>query len=278
MTATQLAGFTTLSGVKGVQLVDGGVVDLVAFAAQGGVNLTFGDQAGYTLRGGDAADSISDSLGNDQLVGGGGDDRLTTASGIDTLSGGAGNDTLIVSGKSTVLDTFDGGAGVNTLEIQGQDVDISGATLLNITSIAANSSSLALTEAQFNTYQNNITGSALLILKMTQSGSADMQGLPTNFIGISGTEGDDTITGGSGNDLLVGAGGNDSLFGGEGNDRLVSGAGTDALSGGAGDDVLVSNEKSVVFDQLSGGLGSDTLVVANGWRGTCLSMVQRISS
>ena len=42
---------TAQSDYIGVRLVGGGTVDLASFAAKGGVNLSFGDSAGYTIIG-----------------------------------------------------------------------------------------------------------------------------------------------------------------------------------------------------------------------------------
>lgn len=264
MTAAQLAGFTQLVNLRGVQLVGGGTVDPAAFAAKGGVNLSYGDTAGYTIVGSAGADTLTDSMGDDAMNGGTGADSLTVSSGVDTVQGGAGDDVITLSGKGTVTDVIDGGDGIDTLRISGGDVDLSGATISNIEKIEANSASLALTEAQYLQYGAMLAGPAGLILKMTEPGQADMAQLAKDFVGVRGTSGDDTILGGSANDLLVADAGNDAVDGGAGNDRLVGGMGFDSLSGGAGDDILSFAGVVTPLGVMDGGSGTDTLLVSDG--------------
>ena len=264
MTAAQLAGFAQLVNVRGVQLVGGGTVDPAAFAAKGGVNLSYGDTAGYTIVGTAGADTLTDSMGNDTMNGGMAADSLTVTGGVDTVQGGAGDDVITLSGKGTVTDVVDGGDGIDTLRISGGDVDLSGAKISNIEKIEANSASLALTEAQYLQYGAMLTGPAGLILKMTEPGQADMAQLAKDFVGVRGTGGDDTLLGGSANDLLVADAGNDSLDGGAGNDRLVGGMGFDSLSGGAGDDILSFAGVVTPLGAVDGGSGTDTLLVSDG--------------
>jgi Ca2+-binding RTX toxin-like protein len=150
---------------------------------------------------------------------------------------------------------------VDTLRVTGGDVDLSTATLIDIEKLEANSASLALTLAQYQQFAGNLTGSAGLVLKMTQSGLADVSALPAGFIGIRGTSGADTLLGGQGNDLLVGDAGDDELIGGAGNDKLITLSGNDVLRAGDGDDTLLVYGKSASFDLLDGGRGVDTLTV-----------------
>lgn len=279
MTATQLAGFSQLVGVKGVRLVGGGTVDLGAFAAKGGVNLSFGDAAGYTIVGTAGADNLADTAGNDLIQAGAGADTITLTQGADTVAAGAGDDLILVSGKTESKDVIDGGEGTDTLRITGGDVDLSGITLTNVERIEANSASLALTQAQFDQFQGAITGSAGLILKMTTPGAASMSGLPPSFVGVRGTDSSDSITGSTGADLLVAGGGDDVVQGfagadrislgdgadtgegSDGNDAIDGQAGADSLAGGAGRDTLQGGEGD---DTLSGGLGDDTIVGGAG--------------
>jgi Ca2+-binding RTX toxin-like protein len=111
-------------------------------------------------------------------------------------------------------------------------------------------------------------------------------GGPTSnaVIGLTGTEGNDTIVGLAadeqiqglgGDDVLVGAAGNDTILGGAGNDILYAGSGlvvgdvppptgpTDSniLFGGAGDDYLNGDEG---IDVLSGDDGNDIIQDDNG--------------
>ncbi|WP_445779101.1 calcium-binding protein, partial [Shewanella sp.] len=281
VTAAQLSDASTLSGgnfvVKG-----GGVVDLSALALIDGAKLAFAGDEAFDISGRAGVDTIITFGGNDTIVTGAGNDNISAGGGVDSIDAGAGDDLITLSGKSNVLDVIDGGSGVNTLRVTGADVDLSAASLLNIQKIEANSSSLALTQAQYDTYKLNLTGSAGLVLKMTTAGTANVASLPSGFVGIRGTEGADTLQGGvaadvlvgdGGDDQITGAGGNDSIsggagrdaiYGGSGDDLLISGSGTDALYGGDGSDELRVTDKLVVSDFLSGGAGVDVLTVTDG--------------
>ena len=195
---------------------------------------------------------------------GDGADVITAGAGQDTVDAGAGNDVVVISGESIVLDNLDGGDGSDTLRVLGGAVDLSNATIINFELLQANSTSIALTQAQFDAFSGNINGSSGLILKMETAGTANVDDLSDGFIGIRGTSGDDTITGSALSDLLVGDGGNDSLIGGAGNDRLVTTGGVDNVSGGSGDDTLEVSDKLISTDTLDGGEGTDTLIVHDG--------------
>jgi Ca2+-binding RTX toxin-like protein/subtilisin-like proprotein convertase family protein len=263
LTAAQAAALPTLTGANFV-IKGGGSVNLGASTLTDGATLTVtGDQA-WNITGTDGANRIVTYGGNDTIAAGAGKDTIESGSGVDQIDAGAGDDLIIVSGKTEVLDVIDGGEGTDTLRITGGDVDLSGVTLSNVERIEANSSSLALTEAQFNQFQGAITGTAGLILKMTAPGQAAMADLPAGFVGIRGSAGADTLLGGDGADLLVGDLGDDSILGGGGNDRLVTGGGVDTVSGGDGNDTLLVTGKSLVGDRLDGGAGTDTLTVQNG--------------
>jgi Ca2+-binding RTX toxin-like protein len=267
MTAAQLAGFNQLVNIRGVQLVGGGVVDLAAFTAKGGVNLTYGDTLGYTLLGSTTNDVLTDTLGNDQIQGGLGNDQLTTQAGTDTVAGGDGNDTLIVSGKTAVLDSLDGGSGIDTLRIAGANVDLSGATITNIEAIEVSAQSISMTAQQWQDYGSKLTrvaGAATdYILTVTNAGTSSLA-VDSTYVGLTGTAGDDVLIGNDGNNILVGGAGNDQLIGNAGDDRLVTSSGIDTLNGGAGNDTLVITDKILVNDQLIGGAGTDTLQVSDG--------------
>ena len=262
ITAAQLAGFSQLSNIRGVQLVGGGSVDLTAFAAKGGVNLSFGDAAGYKLIGTAGNDVLADTLGNDQLQGGIGNDQLTTHTGTDTLTGGDGNDTLVVSGKTAVLDSFDGGAGTDTLRIEGGDVDLSRAAITGIEKIEVASSSLSLTEAQWQSLGSIIHrlpgAQTTYLVNMETAGTQTLED-GSLYSGITGTNGDDILTGNAADNILVGGAGSDELIGNAGNDRLVAGAGNDTLRGGDGDDILTDLPGST-GGLIDGGAGTDTFV------------------
>jgi Ca2+-binding RTX toxin-like protein/subtilisin-like proprotein convertase family protein len=258
ISAAQLTSITTLSGANFV-VKGGGAVDLGAITLTAGATLALSGDVAYTITGTTAGDSITTLGGSDVINAGDGNDSISTGAGADRINAGTGDDLIILSGKASITDHIDGGAGTDTLRITGTDVDLSGATLAGVEKIEANSSSLALTQAQYDQYQGNITGPAGLILKMTVPGSADMGSLSSAFVGVRGTSGDDNLQGGAKADLLVGDAGDDAISGGAGNDRLVGGAGNDTLRGGEGDDTLTDlpGSNGGVID---GGAGFDTFV------------------
>jgi Ca2+-binding RTX toxin-like protein/subtilisin-like proprotein convertase family protein len=262
-TAAQLAQFNTIDGAK-IFVKGGGTVDLSQITLLNGATVEFADDENVTFTGTQQGDVITTQGGDDGIDAGEGADVITAGAGTDTVNAGDGNDVVVISGESIVLDNLDGGNGSDTLRVLGGAIDLSGATITNFELMQANSTSIALTQTQFDNFNGNISGSAGLILKMEQAGIANVDDLSDGFIGIRGTAGDDTINGSSGADLLVGDAGNDTITGGDGNDRLVTTAGQDSLDAGAGDDILEVTDKSVSTDALDGGEGSDTLIVHDG--------------
>ena len=107
-----------------------------------------------------------------------GNDVIYLGAGKATVQGGDGDDMIVVTDRSEVQDVIDGGAGIDILRITDGDVDISAATLSNLERIEANSSSLTLTQTQFDQLQSLITGSAGLVLKMASPGKLSLDGRP----------------------------------------------------------------------------------------------------
>jgi Ca2+-binding RTX toxin-like protein/subtilisin-like proprotein convertase family protein len=256
MTAEQLAGFSRLENVRGLQLVGGGTIDLAAFTAKGGVNLTFGDNAGYTLLGSPASEAINDTLGDDSLLAGEGNDQITSRSGVDRILGAAGNDIIILSGKGIVRDQIEGGEGSDTLRLEGDIVDLSQATISGIETIQVAAKSLSMTQAQWDTFggilQKAPGASVSYGLTMTEAGTQSLSD-SSAFAAITGTAGADNLTGNGTANTLVGNDGHDVINGGAGDDRLLGGAGDDRLTGGAGSDAI------------DGGAGIDTAVFEDNY-------------
>ena len=263
LTAVQLAQLTSLSGASFV-VKGGGAVNLGAVTLTDGATLALSGDSAYTVTGTSNGDLITSFGGADQITAGDGKDTISGGAGVDNIDVGAGDDLIIISGKSALLDVIAGGDGVDTLRITGGDVDLSGATLTGIDKIEANSASLALTQSQYDQYHANLSGAAGLILKMTSAGQTDVANLPTGFIGVRGSEGNDTLTGGAGADLLVGDAGDDLLLGNAGNDRLVGGAGSDTLRGGEGADAFSFDNVNSPIGLIDGGAGVDRLVLSDG--------------
>ncbi len=77
----------------------------------------------------------------------------------------------------------------------------------------------------------------------------------TDYGGIFGPSGNDTIYGYSGDDIINSGSGNDIIYGGDDDDAINGGAGDDTIYGGDGDDTL---EGGVGDDLVFGGAGNDT--------------------
>ncbi|MBT4178406.1 MAG: hypothetical protein HOE02_09005, partial [Candidatus Marinimicrobia bacterium] len=279
ITAQQLAGLSELSGAK-VVVKGGGSIDLSSVNLTNGATLTLSGNENFNITGTDADDIVTTYAGNDTIVTGAGDDTVSPGAGVDTISTGAGDDTIIISNTSTVLDSIDAGAGTDTLRVTGNDIDLSSADLSGIEILQANSQSLALTQAQYDLYKDNLTGSADLVLKLTEASTSSVADLPDGFVGIRGSAGNDNLTGSDNDDILVGDAGNDILTGGAGDDRLVGGEGTDTLSGGVGDDSL-TDLPGTQGGSIDGGEGFDTFTTnANDPRidGLTFTSIERITS
>ncbi|WP_425410224.1 calcium-binding protein [Hyphococcus sp.] len=216
----------------------GGTLDLV------GVENIIATQAG---------DSIGGSAADNTLLGGGGGDLLSGLGGVDVIDGGADNDTI--SGGFGD-DTLNGGAGDDTIGGDaGRDSIIGGDG--------------ADTLHGFGSHDTLLGG----------DGNDDLRGgFGRDLIGGSagndvgrGFEGEDRLFGGGGNDTLVGNDGDDSLTGGGGVDRLRGDAGDDTLNGrfgddsvtgGAGDDLFQFRQGHAndVYDDFVAGAGTDDVI------------------
>ena len=250
LSAQQLAALSATTGLGPVAIVGGGAIDMGHLDAIGVKAWRIADQGNYQITGSANADS------------------LTLSGGILTAAMGLGNDSIVIDGKSLVKDTIDGGAGFDTLFLRSGDVDLSGATLINIESIQAQSATLTMTDTQWQTLGSLVVKPAgsptQYNLKITTPDLRTELAADSVFRGLTGTDGDDHLVANASGSILIGGSGNDRLDGGTGSDRLVTGAGTDSMYGGAGDDILVVSGKTTVRDVLDGGAGRDTLVVADG--------------
>jgi Ca2+-binding RTX toxin-like protein len=249
LSTSQIAEFTSTSGLPALAIVGGGSIDLAHLSAIGITTWRIGDGADYSLTG--------TGLG----------DTVTVGSGKITLNLGDGNDEIIIDSKPLVTDVLDGGAGTDTLTIRGTDVDLSGATLSNIEAIKVSSQSLSMTDTQWQALGGIVSrvagANTGYILSVTTPGTTTLAA-DSPYVGLTGSSGDDRLIGNAGDNILVGGVGSDVLTGNAGKDRLVTGDGVDTLSGGDGDDTLVVTGKTTVRDQLSGDAGTDTLQVSDG--------------
>ena len=73
-----------------------------------------------------------------------------------------------------------------------------------------------------------------------------MRSTNTRDVGVSGSDGADTIYGGFGSDTLIGNKGADTIYGNAGDDEIRGGAGADQLYGGLGADTFVVDDTDEV--------------------------------
>ena len=177
---------------------------------------------------GSGNDALSTASGNAYFDGGAGNDTLSGGTGADTLIGGAGNDLITLSAGDDVLD---GGEGID---------------VLNLSSVTD-----ALTIDLSGSWQGTLT--------LTNLGTNTV----SNFEGVIGGTGDDSITGTSGDDIIGGGDGTDTLDGGDGNDTLTFANETSAvtvdLGAGTVTDAYSNSETITGFETVIGGSGADRL-------------------
>jgi Ca2+-binding RTX toxin-like protein len=270
-------GADTLVGFVGA----GGGVYLRGEAGNDRISL-IGSIGGYA-EGGQDADTISGSTGDDQLYGGAGADSISAGSGndlvgddvwswgwpysgpiadnaTDTLLGSAGNDLIYSSGGA---DSIDGGADSDIAYLHR--ATSANAVVFTPTSTGAIASLGTGNGAVINVEAFAIDGTAL----------ADTMGGLAGNDSFSGGDSADSLSGAGGDDQLVGGGGNDSLAGGDGFDQINGGVGNDSISLGAdgyayGEDNNDTLSASATYDgafALYGGEGNDLLTSSGSFWG-----------
>ncbi|MFN7224337.1 MAG: pre-peptidase C-terminal domain-containing protein [Paracoccaceae bacterium] len=189
--------------------------------------------------GGDGADRIYGTAGNNFITAGAGHDLVDAGMGDDTVDLGSGNDTVYSgAGNDSILggdgnDELWGGLGDDTLSGDNGSDRIGGA--------AGNDLIFGGVGKDFiwaGTGNDTVWG-----------GAGDDE--------ITGGPGHDSLRGGVGNDTIFGVTENDIVFGEDGDDILWAGAGADTVYGGEGNDTIYAGAgDDVVF----GGNGADTFV------------------
>ena len=188
-------------------------------------------------------DSITGTLGDNEILGGDGNDTVNALKGDDSVDGGLGDDVLAgYNGNDTLL----GGNGDDTI-LGGRDDD----------SIIGHAGNDSLSGNDGNDFLDGRDG-----LDTINAGSGNDT--------VEGGSGDDMIVGGGGQDRLIGAGDNDTLFGNSGDDYLNAGNGNDVVWGGQGDDTVFGGNGNDYLaglngnDVISGSGGTDTVFGGRG--------------
>ncbi len=200
------------------------------------------------ITGGDGADALSGSAGNDIIRAGGGADVISSSAGDDVYDGGSGYDYVFFSDSKR-------GISIDLMISGPQDTGEGLDTFIDIESIGG------------TRYDDVLRG---------DNGYNDLQGYGGADIidgrggddNLSGHDGDDIVRGGDGNDLMSGGAGNDQLFGENGDDTIVvsggaEAVGSDLIDGGAGFDTLwFSFDTGVTVDL---GRTDGQQIASNGW-------------
>jgi Ca2+-binding RTX toxin-like protein len=185
-------------------------VDLDSLANAVNPNLELDITAGTVLEniiGGSMGDTLRGNGAANHLIGNGGNDTLLGRLGDNTLEGGAGDDQYQIGSRTT--------AETDTL------VETSGSDFLALftftTDVTVNLGAAAGTQTVSGAFSLNLNGS--------------------QFEGISGGFGNDTLTGRTGlGTVFIGNDGNDTLTGSWGDDYFYGSAGNDTLAGWGGND------------------------------------------
>ena len=223
-----------------------------------------------TKTGTERGELIEGEEGNDHLSGLGGNDRIFGYGGNDLIYGGAGGDRLY---GGLGADQIYGGTDNDFLLGEGGDDDLFGETGADTLRGEAGNDYLEGGDGD-DTLDGGLDNDGTVTITLGAGGGIATWNfsINSNFGGMFGGAGSDTINGGDGNDVALGGYDRDYLYGDEGNDLTIGGGGGDQLRGGNGHDVLIGdtlaglNFGSPVYvggtggdDDLDGGEGDDML-------------------
>ncbi len=257
---------------QGDSLIGGDGDDL--FIGGPGNDTVSGDAGNDTVYGGAGNDSISGGAGNDYLDGQTGDDTLRGGGGRDTVIGGEGNDVYEWNATSDGDDVVSSTSGDDRMSV------ITGGAS-DVVSVGKVGSKLKITSGSNELIINptirlvtidtgtgddtvtigNISGVTATVLTInTGAGDDTIDGsggvLGNVRLGLSGGDGNDSITGTTNDDTIDGGAGIDTLLGGAGSDTMFGGTEADIINGQAGDDSILGGDGN---DVLGGGLGNDVI-------------------
>src|SRR3954452_10973262 len=261
-------GFDSMFGDTGADdIVGGGGFDFVFWGGGAGVDVTLDNVANdgepgendnvhddiEEISGTSFADTLTGTVGEQQLFGGAGQDTIEGGPDGDSLVGGDGADTLA------------GGAVDDSIQGGNDPDDMSGG--------------LGSDFADYNDHVAQVTVTINNVANDGQSGGAEGDNVRTDIENLIGGSNDDTLTGSTldnqingqdGNDTIMGIGGDDALFGDFqfqsgtfGDDTLNGGNGDDSLAGGGGADHMIGGNDFDFVDYTFFAGTNDLTITAN---------------
>jgi Ca2+-binding RTX toxin-like protein len=225
--AAQGHSFIGVERIIGTDYSDQIVGDGYANRFYGGLGIDY-------LYGGGGNDTLDGGADHDYLYGEAGHDTLDGGAGDDVLDGGAGNDTLVGGAGG---DAFFGGAGIDTVSYAGS----SGTIRVDLEGPDYNYQGDAMGDT-FDGIENVIGATGQSIISGNAADNVFQATAGSNYNGLYGRGGNDTLIGASKQDSLSGGEGDDVLQGMGGNDNLNGGTGNDVIDGGTGFDRLLYSD------------------------------------
>lgn len=195
--------------------------------------------------------NVSDSYGNDIIIGSQGSDSLSMAyGGIDLVDGQGGNDVLMAENNFGAGDVFDGGAGADIVYFRGPQagqIDLNGGNFKNIETLAVSGNN----GASFLAAATLLTGGQMLNIDVRTLAA----GQTVIFNASQVADGWFDFYDGASNDLFTGGAGADLFRAGNG----AGNSGSDLFSGLGGDDSFAMGASLDSSDIIYGGAGYDTI-------------------
>ncbi len=233
-------GDDQIYGANGYNIIFGGLGDDVIYD---------GSDTGY-LRGG---------YGDDKIYAGGGSDTLDGGYGNDYLEGNHGDDTFVFKkdyGSDIIVDSV----GDNTVKIYDylmEDMRFY-RNSQNALVVKFNDTEDVLTIEDFFTENPSVS----YVFKLQDNTVINKSDIDAEYMGIKGTDGNDTLYGNDGNDILDGGAGDDSLNGGNGDDTYIfkNGYGNDIINDWGGNTILDMSEISVNDIVIAEQYGSNLII------------------
>ncbi|WP_428333717.1 beta strand repeat-containing protein [Novosphingobium sp.] len=267
VSASEVAAFTSITGPlvinssAAISMAGKSLFNLTVTLAPGGGSIDFTGASvnevivtgsgyrkspGVTVNGGNGANTITGSSG---------DDVINITGQGDVIEGAGGDDTVTINNTAgeMITGSYDGGTGVNTLVFNGGD--LSHAAVTNFQALAIDKSGVSSVTLTTEELAYLTTSLAVANVQLADGGTVSLSGSKgqnTQFhlsdsattLDLSGfLQANVIVTGGAGNDTIVGlasgtpsptTGYVDQLYGGGGNDVLIGSSGNDYLDGGTG--------------------------------------------